>query len=139
MLQDVIEEVVGKAHAVQKTLDPAVRVLLEREVTCLADLESLRLEEFSQVPPPEMPVVPRHIEMEPVTSCEFGLETFEIGDRNHEQTAGPKKLPTLGEHSRRVRKVLQNVPDVDDVERVRGPGSSEHVAHEDRVSEKAPG
>ena len=107
-------------------------------MTRLLDREPLLLEESPQDFLAEVPIVPRHIEVEPRGSGESGLETLEIGDRDNEQPAGPKKRPALCEDSFRVRKMLQNVPDVYDVERVRGPGSSEHVAHEDRVSEQVP-
>src|ERR1035441_8925729 len=69
VLQDVIEKVGRKPHAVQEAVNPPVRVLLERKMARLLDRESPLLEECPQGFLAEVPVMPRHVEVKPLASA----------------------------------------------------------------------
>jgi hypothetical protein len=77
-------------------------------------------------------VVPRNVEMEPVTPGCLCLEALEVRNRDHEKTTGLRDLIALSKSRHGIYNVLENVPEHDNVEMAPWERALAEVSDEDR-------
>jgi hypothetical protein len=122
-LEDLVEEVRAESRAVQEALDPAVGVLLEREVAHVLDVEPLLVEETPEHPEAVVVIVTRDVEVEPASPADEGLQALEVRDRDEEEATGRKECARAPERRSGVAEVLEDVPEDDRLERTSVPGA----------------
>src|SRR5579871_223187 len=116
-LEHLVEEVPLEAHAVVEALEPAVGVLLEREVAQALHPEAVPLEERAQRACSEVDVVTRDVQVEPRRPREARLEALRVRNGDGEEPAGLEELPGAAHGLLGNAEVLERVPEDDDAER----------------------